>query len=129
MVQFEVFRSGQKPVVHPVAALPCRIGRSGKCGLRLQEPGIWEEHVELSQGADDSFQISRVGEGSLILNGESRDDGRLVNGDTIELGATKLRFWLTPVRPRSQVAGDWMFWALVSTVLIAMVGLLLSLPH
>jgi hypothetical protein len=129
MVQFEVFRPGKESTMIPVAELPFRIGRGAQCDLRLSGPGIWEEHAQVTLAEDASFSMARRGEGSLTINGDADNDGRICNGDTIELGSTKLRFWMTPIRPRSQAIGDWIFWLLVGGVLISMIALILGLPR
>ena len=129
MVQFEVFWASGEATIHPFSSLPCTIGRDTRCDLCLPEPGVWDQHVTISLTEDSSFRVVRQSEGTLILNGEVVEDAPLRNGDTLELGGITVRFWLTPVRPRSQSAGDWVFWGLVGLVFATMISLMITLPR
>lgn len=128
MVELELVRSDQDSKTFPVSKFPCVIGRGSRCDIRLNEPGIWVEHAEITLQPDNSFRIEKKGDGSLLLKGEAITQAEIHAGDIIDLGGVKLRFRLAPVHPGAQSVGDWLFWGSVALVVVAMVTLMILLP-
>jgi predicted component of type VI protein secretion system len=116
-------------VPHHVDRLPCVIGRAHVCDLRLEAAGVWDRHLEISLTQDQGFHLRTLSGGGVILNGAQTETGRVRNGDRIELGGLSLRFWLAPVRARSNRAGDAVFWCICLAVLVGMAGMMLQQPR
>ena len=128
MVELELVRSGQDSTTFPVSNYPCVIGRGSRCDIRLNEPGVWGEHAEITLQADNSFRIEKKGDGSLLLNGEPITDSELHTSDVLDLGGIKLRFRLSAVHPDAQSHGDWIFWGTIVLVVATMTALMILLP-
>ena len=129
MVQLEILGRGGSSSRHPIESFPCLIGRAADCGVRLDEAGVWDRHASLAQEEDLGFCLTAAGDGSLTINGEPARAGRLKNGDTFELGAVAIRFWMSPTRPKSHRSGDIIFWSIIGLVVVTMIALMVSLPR
>lgn len=129
MVQLEILRRGQASAKHSVQTFPCVIGRAAGCGVRLDEPGIWDEHASLRHEDDLGFSLIASGGGSLTIGGETVREGRIKNGDTFELGAVAIRFWMSTTRPRSHRSGDIVFWSIIGLAFVLMIWLMAALPR
>ncbi|MBG88640.1 MAG: hypothetical protein CMO80_17305 [Verrucomicrobiales bacterium] len=128
MVQLEL-TAGKKKEIFPVNSFPCNIGRGSKNNVRLKSRGVWDEHASLVFQQEHGFSIITQSHGSLIVNGDSCDRARLKNGDTIELGSARLRFWLAPIQAPSSENTDLLFWSVIAMTIATMLGLMLFLPH
>ena len=129
MVRLDVSVSGPVPVAHRVERFPCVIGRDAGCDVRAEAPGVWERHAEVTLSAESGFYIRAMSAGSLTLNGQPVQEARVRNGDRVNLGGAVLRFWLAPVRARSNRVGDVVFWSIFAGMLAAMVGLIFGQPR
>jgi pSer/pThr/pTyr-binding forkhead associated (FHA) protein len=128
MVQLEL-TSGKKTELIKVNTFPCNIGRGGKNAIQITSRGVWDEHASITFDSETGFSILAQGRGTLIVNGEPADQARLKNGDSIELGSARLRFWLAAVKTGDTSNTDLIFWSIISAVFAAMIGLMLWLPH
>jgi pSer/pThr/pTyr-binding forkhead associated (FHA) protein len=128
MVQLEL-TSGKNTQLIPVDTFPCNIGRAGKNTVCITSRGVWDEHASITFDSETGFSIVTQGRGTLIVNGEPADQARLKNGDHLELGSARLRFWLAPVSAPDSSNTDLLFWSLIAAVFATMIGLMLWLPH
>src|SRR5580693_8821938 len=98
MIQFKVL-SGKKAGTTCVARrFPVRLGRSAASELQFDDDGIWEQHLRFDFNPVHGIVLS-VQPGALAtVNGHPADHGLLRNGDTIEMGSLKIRFWLGETR-------------------------------
>jgi pSer/pThr/pTyr-binding forkhead associated (FHA) protein len=80
--------------------LPVRIGRGPNADLRLEEAGVWNEHAVLQLDPARNFSLTVQPDAIACVNGKPASQAVLRNGDIIELGVVKLRFWLEPARQR-----------------------------
>jgi pSer/pThr/pTyr-binding forkhead associated (FHA) protein len=123
MVQFKIV-SGKMAGTERVARhFPFRIGRASTADLRLEDDGVWEQHLELRFDAATGFVLSAQPNAIAAINGHVFTEAVLRNGDEIELGALKLRFWLGQTRQNSLRLREWLTWA--AFVLILAVQLVL----
>ncbi|HNQ91021.1 MAG TPA: FHA domain-containing protein [Verrucomicrobiota bacterium] len=73
---------------------PFRVGRKASMDLPLEAPGVWDLHFQLERDPGRGIRLV-AGEGALVLvNGAPVESADLRNGDRIECGAVRLRFWL-----------------------------------
>ena len=113
MVQLKVL-SGQKAgKVLQAAAFPVRIGRASTADLQLEEPGVWDQHLELEFQPAQGFLLARKGEALATINGEAFDRRALRNGDLIEIGALKLRFWLAETKQKGLRWREGLVWGMM----------------
>ena len=122
MVQLNLL-SGKKAGASMLARrFPVRVGRSPANDLRLDDEGVWEEHLEISlqQGG---FSVKTLGGALTALNGEPVFESVLRNGDTIQLGAAKLQFWLAETRQARLAFREWATWLGIAGISLAQVAL------
>jgi len=102
---------------------PVRIGRSAEADLRLEEAGIWDQHlaIHLNRG---EFLLGVESNALARVNGQPFTETRLRNGDTIELGVVRLQFGLSPVSQKSLWPREALSWGAVAAVFLAQIGML-----
>ncbi len=89
---------------------PFRIGRSPQCDLRFEENGVWDQHAEISLDPATGFVLRAFPDALITTNGQPVQHTVLRNGDEIELGAVRLRFWLAEARQRGLRLSEAWFW-------------------
>jgi predicted component of type VI protein secretion system len=127
MVQLKIV-SGQTAGTHWVARhFPVRIGRASTCDLRLEEAGVWDEHVKLNFTQGEGFLLNAHTDALVAVNGQTVRTARLRNGDMISLGSVQLQFWLGDAPLRGYRLREWFVWSLVAAVVAAQVFLVYRL--
>ena len=128
MVQLEIL-SGKKAGTQWVARrFPVRIGRAAAADLCLEERGIWDQHVVLNFDPPVGFVLALQPDALAAVNGEPVREAVLRNGDCIEIGSVKLRFWLGETRQtglRSREALTWTALVAITAGQIALIYWLL----
>jgi serine/threonine-protein kinase len=81
------------------------VGSGEGCSLRLQDPGIADQHLVIKALKDGGFGIKMLG-GPFSLNGKDAEAARLREGDIIELADTRLRFGPKKTSKKSQGLGN-----------------------
>ena len=118
--------SGKKAGTEVVTRrFPFRIGRAADADLSLSEPGVWDDHAVLALDKSGQFQLQARGEAFVIVNGERLQSSLLRSGDSIELGAAKIGFSLSPTRHHSLVWRESLTWA----ALVILCGLQVALIY
>ena len=122
MVQLQILSGKQAGARWVARRFPVRIGRDSSSDLQLEQDGVWERHCELTLDRNEGFVIS-VREGALMtVNQESKQSARLRNGDSIELGSGRLRFWLADPPRRNLLGREIFVWLLLSALVIGEVA-------
>lgn len=116
MVQIK-FLSGSKAGDSWVARrFPVRIGRAANCHIQLDDPGVWDQHLEIELKRKHGFYLETRSDALATINSQPVTEPVLLrNGDTIQIGAARLQFWLAPPRQRGLALREWLTW----TALIA----------
>src|SRR4051812_6973684 len=103
---------------------PFTVGRAANVGLRLEDPGVWDDHFTINLGPDAQFELhSRPGATSYV-NGTPLEASILRNGDLIKMGAVEIRFGLSPTRQRSFVARELFVWIGLAVISLGQVTLI-----
>src|SRR5690348_14414903 len=98
MVQLKIL-SGKLAGTEMVARhFPFQIGRAASADLQLEEEGVWDQHLELAFQRSTGFVLTTRPNALASINGEPFQEVVLRNGDAIEIGALKMRFWLGETR-------------------------------
>ncbi|MBI3849234.1 MAG: FHA domain-containing protein [Verrucomicrobia bacterium] len=98
MIQLQIL-SGKQAGTHRVARrFPFRIGRSSAADLCLEEDGVWDQHLELDLITPDGFVLTAHPNALVVVNSQRIEQAVLRNGDLIEMGSLKMRFWLSETR-------------------------------
>ena len=127
MVQFQVISGKMAGSVYAARHFPFHIGRARNADLRLEEPGVWDEHLRLSLVPGEGFVLQTRPPALAALNGQPFEEALLRNGDAIEIGGLKLHFWLGETRQKKLRWREAWIWALVVLVTAAQVFLIYRL--
>ena len=127
MVQLQVISGKMAGSVHAARHFPFNIGRARNADLRLEEPGVWEEHLRLSLVPGEGFVLQARPPALAALNGQPFDEALLRNGDAIEIGGLKLRFWLGETRQKKLRWREAWIWALILLITAAQIVLIYRL--
>lgn len=123
MVQLKILSGNKAGSSWDARHFPIRIGRSPNSHLQLQEAGVWDDHLKLSQNRTEGFVLETHANALASINGQPVQRAILRNGDTIELGSVKLQFWLSEPRQRSQTLREAFVWVLITAVCLGQVAL------
>jgi pSer/pThr/pTyr-binding forkhead associated (FHA) protein len=124
MIQLEIL-SGKTAGARWVARrFPVRIGRAPDSDLQLEERGVWERHLQIDLNPGDGFILTTNPEARVIANGQPVEHAVLRNGDLLEIGAVKLRFWLSEARQRGLGFREVLVWAIIAGVCIGQIALI-----
>src|SRR6266850_5588955 len=123
MVQFQIL-SGKMAGTRWVARrFPVRVGRTAANDLQLQDQGVWDEHLELNFDRRQGFTLIAKPDALVTVNREAVQTARLRNGDSIELGAVRLQFWLGETRQYGLRIREWFVWTLIAVISLGEVAL------
>jgi len=124
MVQFKIV-SGKMAGAERVARhFPFRIGRSASADLQLDDPGVWDQHLEVAFDPGTGFILNTHPDAIATINGQPVRETILRNGDTIEIGALKIRFWLADTRQTSLRLREWFAWTAFAAILAGQLALI-----
>lgn len=123
MLQVQVLTGKQADQEFTVRRYPFTIGRNPTDTLRLQDAGVWGRHLKLRIADDDRIVIKVRPETTATAQHQSFDEKTLVNGDTVEFGAVKLKFWFSPTVQYRQQVREWLSWIGVAALVLVQLGL------
>lgn len=124
MVQFRILSGKQAGTSWVARRFPVRIGRSANSDLRLEEPGVWEQHLRLEFRRHEGFVLAAEPQALAAVNGQPLQEAVLRNGDQIELGGLKLQFWLTETRQYGLRLRELATWTGIGLVFATQVALI-----
>lgn len=110
MVQFKIVSGKMAGTEHVARHFPFRIGRSPSSDLRLEDAGVWDEHLKLAFHSINGFILIVRPNALATINGQAFQEAVLRNGDSIEIGALKIRFWLGETRQSQLRLREWLTW-------------------
>ena len=102
---------------------PVRIGRSTRADLQLEEPGVWEEHFQITLDVKQGFIVETQPNALATVNGEPTQQSILHNGDLIEIGSLKIQFWLGEAVQRGLKIREGLVWAIIAAVTLGQIAL------
>ncbi len=112
-----------------VEQLPFVIGRNAEADLRLQEPGVWDRHVELEWRFPEGYIARRQSDATATVNNQPFTEQRLRNGDLLELGGAKLQFWLGDVSQKRLRLREMLVWATLAALVGAQFWLIVRIGN
>lgn len=124
MIQLQILSGKMAGTRWTARRFPVRIGRATSNDLQLLEDGIWDEHLELSFDRAEGFLLSTLSDALLTLNHEPVSAARLRNGDSIEVGSVRLRFWLNETQQHELRLREWFVWGLVTVISLGEIALI-----
>ena len=127
MVQLKICSEPLAGETRVVRHFPFRIGRAPDTDLCLPADGVWDHHLELDFDPAQGFVLSTQPNALATVNGWPIHAVILRNGDSIEIGSLKIRFWLGETRQSRLRAPELFVWLAVTLVTALQVALLLWL--
>jgi pSer/pThr/pTyr-binding forkhead associated (FHA) protein len=129
MVELHVLTGRQAGGVLSADTFPCLLGRAPAAHLRLDDPGVWDRHLEIELLPGEGFHARLQPPALATLNGAPLADAPLRNGDELELGSVRLRFWLRPARQQTFVVREVLTWLGLALLCLVQAALILWLTH
>ncbi|MFM2293846.1 MAG: hypothetical protein RLZZ350_259 [Verrucomicrobiota bacterium] len=128
MVELKIISGGQLAGDSQVVRhFPYRLGRAPANDLRLEAPGIWDQHLRLDFDPTQGFIATALGDALATVNGWPIQAVILRNGDTLDLGSIKLQFWLAAANQSPLLGSKLFIWLALAAVTAAQLALLLWL--
>jgi hypothetical protein len=112
MFQFEILSGKPAGGFWLARRFPVQLGRSPASDLRLEEPGVYEQHASFDLDAQNRLQMCVHKPALASVNGQPASQTALRNGDRLTLGSATLRLWLAPVRQSHLRLGEVLLWSL-----------------
>ncbi len=103
---------------------PVRIGRASDADLRLEEQGVWDEHLRLEFDAVEGFVVQTAPHALAAVNGHSIQRAVLRNGDLLEVGSARIQFWLSETRQAGLRLREGLIWAAIAAISLGQVVLI-----
>ena len=124
MVQLEKLSGETAGAKWAARRFPVRVGRAAGSDLRLEEAGVWDDHLQIALDPAAGFVLQVHPDALVIINGQPVQSAVLRNGDQIELGAVKLRFWLSEARQHGLGFSESLVWAILIGVSLGQIALI-----
>jgi pSer/pThr/pTyr-binding forkhead associated (FHA) protein len=111
MVQLKIL-SGKKAGADYVARrFPVRIGRAAASDVCLEEPGVWDHHLEIDLQPSEGFVALAQPNALMSVGGQPLSRAVLRNGDVLDVGMARVQFWLSPTVQRRFAFREAVVWA------------------
>jgi hypothetical protein len=92
----------------------------------LDDPGVWPRHFQIDWQREGLI-LEVEPDALLSLNDSPVRRAVLRNGDVLTLGAVRIRFSLSPVRPSSLAAREGLTWIALGALCLGQVALIYAL--
>jgi pSer/pThr/pTyr-binding forkhead associated (FHA) protein len=103
---------------------PFQVGRASGAGLRLEDSGVWDQHLAIDLGSDAQFELQTQPGAATYLNGIPIEKSALRNGDVIQIGTAELLFGLSPTRQRSFLGRELFVWFGLAAISLGQIALI-----
>ena len=129
MVQLKILSGKQAGATWTARRFPVRVGRAPTCDLQLEDHGVWNEHFQISLNPAAGFILETQPDALVTANGQPVQRLALRNGDTLEVGALKMQFWLAEATQRGLRLSEWLVWTTIAAISLGQIALVYWLPH
>lgn len=128
MIQFKVLSGKMAGSTTVARRFPFRVGRSSGSDLKMEDPGVWDDHFRLEFEPGNGYLACPQGDALMTINGEAAyEKTRLRNGDSIEIGGARLQFWLSETRQSAMRIREFLVWLGIGLMTLAQVYLIYRL--
>ena len=124
MIQLQISSGEQAGSNVIVSRLPFIIGRAADADLPVNDPGVWDRHFQIEFRREIGFVFTVQSNALAFINGDTVQSGVLRNGDLIELGSARLRFWLAPITQKTLRIREMFTWFSFLALFAAQIGLI-----
>ena len=118
MINFKILSGKQAGTLWVARRFPVRIGRDAGCELKLDDAGVWEQHLSIGLDRRTGFSLKTAPDALSRVNGQPVTETLLRNGDLIEVGAVRMQFWLGPVRQGSLALREALSWGAIGAAVL-----------
>jgi pSer/pThr/pTyr-binding forkhead associated (FHA) protein len=116
MIQLKIISGPTADAIQVVRRFPFRIGRAPDNDLRLEAPGVWDNHLTLEFQKSEGFVLRTAPDAFAAVNDQPLASARLRNGDTVSFGSAKIQFWLAAPRQRGLRLRELFVWLLLLAI-------------
>ncbi|MCX6904687.1 MAG: FHA domain-containing protein [Verrucomicrobia bacterium] len=127
MVQLAILTGEKAGQSRTFCHFPLQIGRAAGAHLPLEDKGVWNQHACVRFLPGEGFLLEAYPGALMRVNGERTEKSRLRNGDTIEFGSAKVRFWLSSLRQRNLRPREALTWLALAGLLVLQMALIYRL--
>jgi pSer/pThr/pTyr-binding forkhead associated (FHA) protein len=127
MIQLRILSGKMAGETQIVRHFPFSIGRAETNDLRLDEAGVWENHLTLAFQKNEGFTFKTFAGALVAVNHQPLESARLRNGDIFSFGSAQIQFWLAPARLRNLRPREILFWMLLILVTLGQFVLIYAL--
>jgi hypothetical protein len=124
VIQLHILSGQQTGSDIVVRRFPFVIGRGAGAGLLMDDAGVWDRHLQIEFQRDAGFTFSVQPNALAVVNGERAEAGTLRNGDLIELGSARLRFWLARSTQKTLRVREALTWFALFALFAVQIGLI-----
>jgi pSer/pThr/pTyr-binding forkhead associated (FHA) protein len=124
MVQLKILSGKKAGGIYVARRFPVRLGRSPAADLRLEDDGIWDQHLQIEFAPGEGFLLRASPDAMVTLNGQPVEQQLLRNGNEIGMGAVKLQFWLAPAPQLGLGFREWLTWSAIAAICLGQVALI-----
>jgi hypothetical protein len=124
MIQLKILSGKMAGTTFVARHFPVRIGRAAGADLQLAEPGVWDEHFQITLAGPEGFRFQTQPNALATINGEAAQQSTLGNGDLIEIGALKLQFSISEAPQRGLKLRETLVWAVIVAVTVTQLGII-----
>jgi pSer/pThr/pTyr-binding forkhead associated (FHA) protein len=118
MIQLRILSGQSAGDTQVVRRFPFHIGRAAENDLRLEAPGVWDQHLTLEFQKTEGFILHTAPDAFATVNDQPLAAARLRNGDIISFGTAKIQFWLDAPRQHGLRFRELSVWLLIIAVTI-----------
>ena len=129
VIQLQVLNGRQASTTFTTGCLPVELGRGNACQFRIEDDGVWDQHLIFSVAPPNQIQFLSTPGAFTAVNGQRLVNGILRNGDLIEIGGVQLRFGFAPVRQYSLTWREMLTWLALAALTLGQVALIYLLSR
>ncbi len=127
MVQLQILSGKHAGAVAVARHFPFAVGRDKAADLRLEEEGIWDQHLEIKLQMPEGFTLTVHPRARATVNDEPVQHAPLRNGDLLAAGTVKIRFALSETRQSSLRAREFLTWAALAALCAGQIAMIYRL--
>jgi len=116
MIQFNILSGKMAGAQSAARRFPFHIGRAPENELRLDDDGVWDQHLTLEFNRQDGFTLAVASNALAAINGKPVQTATLRSGDVITVGSARLQCWIAAARQRSLRGREAFVWLLLAAV-------------
>ncbi len=129
MLELKVLSGRHAGASVSASQLPFVVGRNKEADFRLEEEGVWDRHLQFDLRMPDGFILTASPAALATINGRPIRETPVRNGDLIEIGPVKLRFWLGQTRQLDFRWRECLTWIALAALCAAQLALVYGLSR